>query len=148
MSRGCSGIACPGHRPQLQMAPVPITATATSALEKASHQEQFVDQQDNKMPLPPAEVQHVAAVTSCFLGWIFLIHLPGWKRCIFCFLLHKVPEAGKCCVWLARDKQTLDNFLLNHWFSWRLLAAGGDILGRDMGADPHLCVHSDCLDQR
>lgn len=117
--------------------------TVASVLGKINHQEQFIVEQDDKMPASsPGHGSNTGPWSPpASQGWIFLIYSPGWRWWIFVVQLHKVFCWGRDMLCVAGKGQTdPKQLLLNHWFSWRLLAAAGDILGTDMGADPHLCV--------
>lgn len=82
----------------------------------------------------------MAVIFSC-LSLLDLSDPPPWMGLVAHFHLHKVFCWGKDMECVAGKGQTdPEQPLLNHLFSWILLTASGDVLGRDMGADPHLCV--------
>lgn len=82
----------------------------------------------------------MAVLSSC-LSLLDLSDPPPWMELVAHFHLHKVFCWGRDIKRAAGKRQTHPKQpLLNHPFSWRLLTAPGDILGRDTEADPHLCV--------
>lgn len=86
------------------------------------------------------KVWHMAVVFFC-PSLLDLSNPPPWMELVAHFHLHKVFCWGRDVQCAASKGQTAPKQpLLNHLFPWSLLTPSGDVLGRDMGAEPHLCV--------